>query len=85
MRKKSENGKMVSVVMLRGHCSFFKLEIVDLALDVNMSVENCPRASVLNELMLFSEFSTVRLESSGSVFSEEISVSQVTPKTFKLK
>ena len=42
-----------------------------------MSVENCPRASALNELMLFSEFSTARLESSESVFSEDIFTSQI--------
>ena len=55
------------------------------AWDTDISVENCTRTSALNELMLFSEFSTVRFESSESVFSEEMSVSQVIQKYSPLK
>ena len=69
--KLSQRGHQVTYINLFEK----KIDFCTWAGDV--SVENCPKASVLNELMFFSEFSTARLEPSESVFSEEMSSSQV--------
>ena len=47
-------------------CHLLKLEMQILTWDADVSVENCPRASALNELMLFSELKIDRLLFRGS-------------------
>ena len=61
-------------------CHLGKLKILIWDLGGTMSVENRMKASALNELMFFNEFSTVRLESERKRVFVRYSPSQVPSK-----
>ena len=80
----------ISILLPHLQCFFLSFNVICLnktlilTWDTEISLENYTRASALNELTFFSEFSTARLELSESVFSEEMSASQVIQKTLHL-
>jgi hypothetical protein len=58
-------------------CHLVKLAILTTNWDVNISVENCTKASALNELMLFSaNLVLLGLSPSESGFSKDIFAAQ---------